>query len=380
MLVADVMIVAMMIIIGAVIGGLTNSLAIKMLFRPYEAKYIGNWKLPFTPGLIPKRRDDLAKQLGKTVVDHLLTPEGLRKKLQQPEFQKQMVDWAQEEVSRMAEADITVKELLAKLEINVNEQDVRNKISEKAASRCEELINIHRTHEIKEVLNDEWLVKTEQGVHQLASHIQYQLSDYVASDEAKRKIGGLVDTYLEGKGFFGNMISSFLGNESLADKIQPVVVDYIKSQEAWEWIDQLIMNEYQRLLAKPVDFVEAKLGSDKISSEAGKIVANALPIEAWLNKSVHEWLVSFKPYIIMKLVPLSVNKIGEALTERIDTMMERLHLAEIVEKEVETFPLQRVEELVLNISRKEFKMITYLGAVLGGAIGLVQGIIVIILG
>lgn len=43
---------------------------------------------PFTPGLIPKRRDELAVQLGKMVVEHLLTPEGIGKKLTNEEFQK----------------------------------------------------------------------------------------------------------------------------------------------------------------------------------------------------------------------------------------------------------------------------------------------------
>ncbi len=43
-------------LIGAVIGYITNWLAIKMLFRPREAKYIFGMKLPFTPGLIPKEK------------------------------------------------------------------------------------------------------------------------------------------------------------------------------------------------------------------------------------------------------------------------------------------------------------------------------------
>ena len=77
-----------MAFIGALIGGFTNHLAIKMLFRPHEAKYIGKWRVPFTPGLIPKRRDELAMQLGKTVTNYLLTPETFRKKLLTPDMEK----------------------------------------------------------------------------------------------------------------------------------------------------------------------------------------------------------------------------------------------------------------------------------------------------
>ncbi|MGA9231226.1 MAG: DUF445 family protein, partial [Exiguobacterium oxidotolerans] len=56
-----------MIVLGATIGAVTNHLAIRMLFRPLEAKYIGKYRIPFTPGLIPKRRDELAANLGRTV-------------------------------------------------------------------------------------------------------------------------------------------------------------------------------------------------------------------------------------------------------------------------------------------------------------------------
>lgn len=66
-----------MVVVGAVIGGFTNLLAIRMLFRPYKPIHIFGKQLPLTPGLIPKRQDELAKQLGKLVVDHLITPESI---------------------------------------------------------------------------------------------------------------------------------------------------------------------------------------------------------------------------------------------------------------------------------------------------------------
>lgn len=71
---------AFMAFIGALIGGMTNHLAIKMLFRPHNPIYFRGKRLPFTPGLIPKRRDELAKQLGVTVTNYLLTPDTIRKK------------------------------------------------------------------------------------------------------------------------------------------------------------------------------------------------------------------------------------------------------------------------------------------------------------
>ncbi len=65
-------------IIGGVIGYFTNDLAIKMLFRPYKAVYLGGKKLPFTPGLIPSNQERLAQRIADTIMGSLLTPEELQ--------------------------------------------------------------------------------------------------------------------------------------------------------------------------------------------------------------------------------------------------------------------------------------------------------------
>ena len=64
---------------GTVIGYFTNDIAIKMLFRPYKAIYIGKFRLPFTPGLIPRNQKRLAKKVSDTIMGSLLTPEELQK-------------------------------------------------------------------------------------------------------------------------------------------------------------------------------------------------------------------------------------------------------------------------------------------------------------
>lgn len=59
-------------LIGAVIGYCTNYIAVKMLFRPYHPVRIGKWTLPFTPGVIPKRKPELAHAVGNAVGKSLL--------------------------------------------------------------------------------------------------------------------------------------------------------------------------------------------------------------------------------------------------------------------------------------------------------------------
>lgn len=68
-------------IIGGVIGYFTNYIAVKMLFRPLKPVKIGKYTLPFTPGIIPKRKPALAHALGQAVGNALLNKEELTKVL-----------------------------------------------------------------------------------------------------------------------------------------------------------------------------------------------------------------------------------------------------------------------------------------------------------
>lgn len=65
-------------VLGGIIGYFTNDVAIKMLFRPYRALYIGTKRLPFTPGLIPRNQERLAKNISDTIMGSLLTPQELQ--------------------------------------------------------------------------------------------------------------------------------------------------------------------------------------------------------------------------------------------------------------------------------------------------------------
>jgi len=66
---------------GAISGGVTNIVAIWMLFRPHEPKGIGPLKLQ---GAIPKNKARLAKSVGKTVGEKLLTAGDIAERLAAP--------------------------------------------------------------------------------------------------------------------------------------------------------------------------------------------------------------------------------------------------------------------------------------------------------
>ena len=83
MIITKILILAL---IGAIIGWITNILAIKLIFRPLKPINILGYKLQ---GLIPKRRGEIAKNIGEVVenelismddiIDNILTEENINK-------------------------------------------------------------------------------------------------------------------------------------------------------------------------------------------------------------------------------------------------------------------------------------------------------------
>ncbi|MBQ2111257.1 MAG: DUF445 family protein [Clostridia bacterium] len=67
--------------VGGLIGYLTNYIAIKMLFHPHKAHYVGKWRIPLTPGLIPKEQGNIARSIGEVISRELLNEETLRQVL-----------------------------------------------------------------------------------------------------------------------------------------------------------------------------------------------------------------------------------------------------------------------------------------------------------
>lgn len=78
---------ALIPIIGALIGWITNVLAIKLLFRPFEPIILGPFALQ---GLIPKRRTEIAQAVAETVALELVDIGAVLKQATTPEIQAEL--------------------------------------------------------------------------------------------------------------------------------------------------------------------------------------------------------------------------------------------------------------------------------------------------
>ncbi|MCL4440579.1 MAG: DUF445 family protein [Firmicutes bacterium] len=84
-------------VIGAFIGWITNLIAVKAIFKPYQPVRI--FGLPWAiQGVVPKRRAELARSIGQVVEKELLKVEDLIDQMKSPEILNKIVQSASDSI------------------------------------------------------------------------------------------------------------------------------------------------------------------------------------------------------------------------------------------------------------------------------------------
>ncbi|AYC30185.1 DUF445 domain-containing protein [Paenisporosarcina cavernae] len=367
-----------MAFIGALIGGFTNHLAIKMLFRPHEAKYIGSFRIPFTPGLIPKRRDELAKQLGRTVSEHLLTPETFKRRF----FSLEMKDKVASYVASLTAKHVfaspkSINDWLQLAEVKDASTRVNTLVANQVHAKITSLQAQITSKSIRELAPSEWQLVAEEKIPEIATYMLTKGSDYFASDEGKATIKRMLDDFLSSKGTFGGMIQMFMGDShSIVERIQPELQKFMQAPGTFELIVRLIRTEWEKLRDRPISELVGELDLSPISAKVTEYIKQELAMEERLNLPLSHYWPTGQAWVEKNVMPRLLDTVFVTAERELATVIEKLQLEELVREQVDTFPVQRLEDLVLGISKREFKMITVLGAILGGLIGIIQGVIV----
>ncbi|MDQ0268963.1 DUF445 domain-containing protein [Cytobacillus purgationiresistens] len=370
--------IILMAVIGAIVGGFTNYLAIKMIFKPYHPIYLGKWRLPFTPGLIPKRRDKMADQMGDLVVNHLLTAESIQTKFLNSNFQTEMTVLVQNELSNVLTSERTLNEVLEGWGLSEGQMKTEQYLNNWIESKYDEMMGTYRDQPLKNVLSPELIAKGEEKIPVISRLIITKGVDYFSSEEGKIRIQRMADDFVSGRsGMLRNMLQMFLGNVNLADKIQPEIVKFLKNEGTADIITALLMKEWHKLLEKDTSLIEEQLEKEKIIRIIKGFSYKVINMPVLFHSSISELTVKIRPYLIDELTPKSILLSSKWISGKIEGLMKKLRLNEIVREQVSTFSVQRLEEMVFSIIKSELKMITFLGAFLGGLIGVVQGVIAV---
>ena len=129
-------------LLGGVIGYITNDLAIRMLFRPRKAIYIGKFHVPFTPGLIPSQQGRIASSIGDVISTQLLNEETLRQTLLSEKTIGGLQDKARAFLRKLSKDERRVSDLLRTPEIqdriNVSVDELEKKLTDALAGKIVE--------------------------------------------------------------------------------------------------------------------------------------------------------------------------------------------------------------------------------------------------
>lgn len=364
--------------VGALVGAATNYMAIKMLFRPYKPIYFYRWRLPLTPGLIPKRRGDLAIQLGKTVSEYLLTPNTIKKKFLSPEVRQSVLTFAQTKVAEeIFDKDKTIYEWMKQGGFGHVPQLVGQKVDEVIATQIDSLKDTFTSKTIRELLPEDVERTLDEKVAHVPKQILQKGEDYFVSTEGVAMLKKMLDDFLASKGSFGGMIQMFVGDgSSLVEKLKTELINFIRSPRAEEWLENLISTEYEKVKDRhAIDFL-SDFDFDQVTTSVQQYAKSQIAVGERLNKRISDYWPEGKRWATEDMLPKLTEKLFVAAEEKMEDILKRLNLQEVVREQVDSYPIAKLEELVLGIISKELKLITWLGGIIGGLVGFIQALIV----
>ncbi|MFO3719657.1 DUF445 domain-containing protein [Staphylococcus felis] len=368
--------IIVMIIIGAIIGGVTNMIAVKMLFHPFKAYYIFGKRMPFTPGLIPKRREEIATKIGQVVEEHLLTESLIREKLNSKNMISVMDETIHRQVELLRKDETTLQTLAEHLNIDVAEKGtawITQLMDQKLTLKYLE----HENQKLTDVIPASIVEKIDQKIETVSDILLARAKAYLNSDKGYTDILDMLESFFVEKGKIIGMLQMFMTQEAIAERIQIELLRLTEQPKAQHILKEQIQKEYNRLKRMPLcDIVDRNQFNDLKHQMISYSIS-----QVNLSKRVHQPVGQVFPDLFNALDDKGVRKISQLvislLANRLTSILKQVNIRGLVEEQINRFELDYIERLIFEIANKELKLIMLLGFVLGGIVGLFQGLIAI---
>jgi len=199
-------------LIGGAIGLVTNGIAIKMLFRPWKPIYIGKFRVPFTPGLIPKEKPRIAKAIANVIGNNLLDNETIQKTLLSDGIKEKIMNAIDNKIAELSETEITLSEF-------IDEKGFLETFDEK-----EKTLNSSASVFVTNKL--------------LKSNVSASIVDFAAEELTKN----------------ANPVLGGIASKAIASARDSIIskIDTIIKEKAPDIITELVDQEYEKLKNRPV--------------------------------------------------------------------------------------------------------------------------------
>ncbi|MBW4469628.1 MAG: DUF445 family protein [Stenomitos rutilans HA7619-LM2] len=389
-------------VVGGIIGYFTNDIAIKMLFRPYQPRYIGGRQVPFTPGLIPRNQERLAKRISDTIMGSLLTPEELQKlakRLLETERVQGAILWLLK--LGLEQIEIDKEQKTAKVLANI----LRDLLGEslprllKVWARREDFLEAQLNQIFDQVLlefqlNDEQSIKLADWLLQVVlppDTIRLVLIDFLTD----RNIQVIDEGFRERTSGTSWVVANLFGvrnslvrlrtfcldeKENSNTRIAELVSTLNLRRRLQEWLQNLSLQnlpistvrQLRKTLRDSVRLYIQEKGSD-VLQELGKSVEWENVATLILNRLRTSEVVNAS----LEIVSLDLALILERYLERdLEVLVEQaipiLNIDQVIIDRVKATSPENLENAINGIVKSELQAIVNLGGILGFLIGLLQ--------
>lgn len=271
-------------LVGGIIGYITNGIAIKMLFRPLKPIYLLGIRLPFTPGLIPKEKARIAKNIGQVISEELINEEVLSQALLKEEIYNQLRDQIDEIIQKALMDKTTLGALW--------EQAVGNEKATALMSQVEQKISETMYHKILS------LNLGQMAVEKILNELTGEMGSAIFGPLAFLMKGSMI--------------------ENIGQKIETMINHTIEN-EGESLVGEIVSQESEKLLEKPVKEVAIYLEAHK------EIITEAI-LKAYKHLVQNKLENALKTLNIAKIVEERINAFDTLELERI--------ILDIMEKEL----------------------------------------------
>lgn len=295
---------AVNVVSGTLAGGITNTIAVWMLFNPKRKRF-------GFQGAIPKNQARLARSLGKTVGERLVTPDDLQEELGRPDLR--------------AAFEVKLGEIVDG--IIASREPLIDKVPPAVVTALEGAMGSYLPVAMG---------KMGSFLGQPATRVKMRTA-----------LHGLFNRFIDDLRFHEKVLAKLMMSErkfeAALDAIETDGVEQLAilldEPMVREEISRTIHDALLTYLQKPISEIIGDVASVE-DPEAGRKLAHATAPFVW------EWIHAQLP-----------------------SLVQRLDVQAMVERKVMTFSVERVEELLRAVIDKELKLIIAAGYVLGAMVG-----------
>ena len=371
------LVILFMVVVGAVIGGVTNVIAIRMLFHPFKPYYIFKMRIPFTPGLIPKRREEIATKIGQVIEEHLITESVIHQKLNEPNTREAINDLVIKQLSKLKSDDATIRKFANQFDFDLDDL-INNKLDKTIINKLNNYYYDKQATSINEILPAEVITMVDEKLDQAGDLIRERARNNLSSDKGARDIYDMLDTFFAEKGKIVGLLQMFMTKESIAERVQHELIRLTRHPKAKVIIDKVIRGEYETLKSQPLSNVVKEEQFTNISESLVHLIMTNLQLNEKMDTPISKLTPKLVDQIQVGVANAITDLIIKQASNHLSTIMTKINLRQMVENQINTFDLDYIERLIIEIANKELKLIMSLGFILGGIIGFFQGIVAIL--